>query len=265
MKKLNAFYVVLLMVTALGVHPLFSSTLEETFKKQIEFSSGGLIGVENTNGSIEIKGWDKNMVLIKAEKKVKASNRKEAEKLMEKLEIEISENPKELIIDTHLPQHNGGGLFDWIFGDHASASVKYKIFVPIDSDADIHTTNGSIDLNEIAGRIRVRTTNGKIHAENINGKVDARTTNGSISMDFEEMYSDGDMNFYTTNGSIKVYLPENVRCSVKAKTTNGSINSDFPLKVKGKYNSKRVNGEINGGGPLLDFHTTNGSVRIYRK
>ncbi|HFE63005.1 MAG TPA: hypothetical protein ENK14_01145 [Caldithrix sp.] len=265
MQRSKLFLFLGIILTAVCFQSALAHTLEEKFKKQIEFSPGGFISLENTNGRIEVEGWDKDMVMIEAGKQVKASSRRKAEHYMDQVKIEINRVGDELIITTRLPKSHGGGLLDWIFGDHVSTSVQYKLFVPRKSDLKLETTNGAVYLTDVSGRIRLETTNGKIRAGQISGRVNAETTNGSVKVEFDEVDPESDMEFHTTNGSIKVYLPADVRCTVRAKTTNGSIETDFPLEVRGKYNSKRLRGDINGGGPRLDLRTTNGCIKIYEK
>ena len=265
MKNRLVMRLVVLISGIFLLNSLFAAQVEETWKKKIEFKPGGFIQVGNTNGSIEIEGWNKDEVLIEAVKKARAGSRKKAARLIEDITIDISREPGELIISTELPRGRGGSFWDWIFGGGQSASVKYKIFVPQNSDLKITTTNGKIRVEKISGSLKLRTTNGKIVVEEISGLVDAHTTNGAIVADFERVDENSEMGFYTTNGSIKLYLPADARCDLRAKTTNGSINSDFPLEIKGKFTSRRVSGTINGGGALLELRTTNGSISIFRK
>jgi DUF4097 and DUF4098 domain-containing protein YvlB len=251
-------FISMLMLTDL----VFAAKVVETFKKQIDFISNGYISILNTNGFIEVEGWNKNIVLIEAEKIVNASNSRRAESLLKEIEIEISHKNDEIVIETHLPKNKPSGLMDWIFSGNNSASVQYKIYVPTGANLDMKTTNGNITVANIEGRLNFKTTNGKIKGEDLSGRVDAHTTNGSIMINFNEIFSNNDMGFYTTNGTIKVSLPDDINCNIQAKTTNGTLNTEFPLLINGKHHSKRIAGEINGGGALLEFVTTNGSIHI---
>ncbi len=266
MSKFSVFFWLVFIAVALNMQSLFASTLEETFKKQIQFEAGGMVSLENTNGNIEVEGWDKAEVLIEAQKKVKASGRESAEKLMDQVEVEVTQEGNRMEIRTHLPSRSSGGFLDWIFGGGANASVEYRVYVPDNSDVELHTTNGNVHLTDISGKFNLKTTNGNIEAESLEGSGDCETTNGTVNVELAELAGGTDSNFSTTNGSIKVYLPEDVQCSVSAKTTNGSIDSDFDLTVRGKYNSKNMHGRINGGGNSeLELHTTNGSIKIRKK
>lgn len=256
--RLEMIFLLILVSISVG----HAARLEETFKKSLPLKPGGRIEVENVNGKITVESWDKNEVYIEAEKRVRAGSRQDAERFMESLNIEIEQKDNEIIIITKHPRKGHDGFWDWVFGDNASAEVSYKINVPKKCNVEATSTNGGIYVSNVEGTIRLRTTNGKIEAEALKGLVSARTTNGSVRIELTEVRSDEEMEFLTTNGSVTLYIPNNIDCNVRARTTNGSIRTDFPLEVQGKYGSKRVQGKINSGGPLIFIETTNGSIRL---
>jgi DUF4097 and DUF4098 domain-containing protein YvlB len=247
-------------------HSILASTVKDTFQKSIDFNEGGVLSLSNSNGNVEIISWDKNEVEIVAYKKVKAEDRETAEKLMERLEINIRESDDEIIVETYYPKgSSGGGLFGWLFGKGgASFSVEYEIKVPKKIDLNIHTTNGGVRIEDIAGRLRLESTNGKINARDISGLTRCKTTNGPIQIEFDEVSEGDEMTFRTTNGSIKLYLPEDFGADdVELKTTNGHIDSDFPMSGSSNRKSKkRFRGSINEGDRELSCTTTNGSIHL---
>lgn len=251
-----------LLLIFISIGTVHAATLEETFKKSFEFQPGGRVEVENINGNITIESWDKNEVHIEAEKRVRAGDRKDAERIMEALSIDIDRKDNEIIITTRHPRKGHGGFWDWVFGENVSTEVTYRIHVPERCDLEATSTNGGVYVSNVEGTIRLRTTNGKIDAQGLKGLVSARTTNGSVNVELKEVTSAEEMEFLTTNGSVTLYIPNNIDCDVRAKTTNGSIKTDFPLEVRGKYGSKSVQGKINNGGPLIFIETTNGSIKL---
>lgn len=256
--RLQISLVLILVLMALS----HAATLEETLKKSFPFQPGGRVEVENVNGNITIESWDKNEVYVEAEKRVRAGGRKDAERFMEALNIEIEQRDNEIIIITRHPRKGHAGFWDWVFGENVSSEVAYKINVPKRCDVEATSTNGGIYISYVEGSSRLRTTNGKIDAVALKGLVSARTTNGSVKVELKEVTSAEEMEFLTTNGSVTLYIPNNIDCDVRAKTTNGSIKTDFPLEVRGKYGSKSVQGKINSGGPLIFIETTNGSIKL---
>lgn len=242
----------------------YSQTVEEVVTKQLPLKKGGLVTLKNTNGKVEIEGWDKEELYMEAEKRVKAGSREKAEKVLAQVEILIDENADEISIEVREPQ-KGSGFWDWIFGDELSVNINYKLRVPQDCRLQIDNTNGSVEISAVEGDIHLETTNGKIVANNIGGTVEGHTTNGDIRSQISSIASTGSIQFTTTNGSIETSLPGNASFELRARTTNGSINTDFPLNISGKYIGSRVESSVNGGGPLVYLQTTNGSIDIHQQ
>lgn len=257
---MRILFLLFLCATLLG----YSQTAEETVTKQFPLMSGGLVTLKNTNGKVEIEGWDKEEFYMEAQKQVKVGSREKAEKLLAQVEILIDESVDEISIEAREPQKSGG-FWDWIFGGGLSVNINYKLRVPQDCRLQIDNTNGSVEISTVEGEIRLETTNGKIIANDIGGTVEGHTTNGSIRTQISSIASRGSIQFTTTNGSIETSLPGNASFELRARTTNGSINTDFPVNISGKYIGSRVESSVNGGGPLVFLQTTNGSINIHQQ
>lgn len=259
MRVSKGFLILTLLVLLLS--SARSEELREHFEKTYTLPSSGALSLRNVNGRIEIRSWDKNQVKIEAEKVVRARGRGEAEEIIKEIRISVRRLGNEIRVETELPKGWRGEweLLDLIFGrKHPQIRVDYTLLVPKKIDLDIKSTNGGINICEVAGQICTRTTNGHIKILRVQGSVDARSTNGSVKL----LKAMGPVEAKTTNGSITVYLPPHIKADVEASTTNGSIYTDFPLEVRGKLTSRKIRGLINGGGGLIELHTTNGSIRI---
>lgn len=152
-----------------------------------------------------------------------------------------------------------------------------------------HTTNGSITAEQVVGAMDLRTSNGPIRAEHVMAAVEANTSNGSITVNFDDRtpVSPAPLKLETDNGSVDVTiptppksdirartrnhgitlrLPENTTANLRAETSHGEVHSDFgPQTESDRHSRQRVREEtIGGGGPLIDLHTTNGSIRLLR-
>jgi len=235
------------------------------FKKTVDFQPNKMVEVKTINGKIDLTSWDENSVEIEAEIKVKASSNREAEEMLDQVEILIEQSHNGLTVEPNFLKRNQVDSFwDSIFGK-SKPVVNFAIKVPKETDLKLKSTNGHINVDNIIGELTLGTTNGGIEAEDIEGSVEGHTTNGSISMWIDRFREDDRIDLSTTNGSIKLRLPSDVRADLKVSTVNGSIRTDFPMTVQGKFNRKRLNGEINGGGGHIDLSTVNGSVSIYER
>jgi len=263
-KKTTALFILFFISITTIAHS--KSTYTREFKKTVAFKPNGTVEVKTTNGKIDLTSWDKNEVQIEAEIKVKAGSRREAEKILDKVEILIDRSSDRLSIEPDYPKrHSGDSFWDWVLGSESRPVVNFTIKVPEKTNPYLRSTNGHINVTDVDGQTVLKTTNGGIEAEYLKGSVDANTTNGSISVYVTQFSKNDRIDFNTTNGSIKLYLPSDVKADVKASTVNGSIRTDFPMTVQGKILQKRLQGEINGGGGIIELSTVNGSISIYEE
>lgn len=250
--RLAGFSVLLGIFFLVAVVPLNAATIQEVFEKNVPFDPGGELTLDNMNGSVEIRSWSKAEVGIWARIKVEGRDRDEAEELYESVNIEVEETSGRVAIYTDAPRNLGRGR---------QISVEYEINVPEEIDLDVRTVNGGVDVRTVTGHIRLRTTNGSVEAVGLHGNVQAGTTNGRVEVELLAYDGEDDLEFTTTNGSIRVTLPKDIRGEMEARTTNGHIETDFPITVQGRFSKKSIRGDLNGGGPtLIRLKTTNGSI-----
>ena len=95
--------------------------------------------------------------------------------------------------------------------------------------------------------------------------MDGSTTNGSLAIDLTGTgWSGNGLRAETTNGSVRLNLPENFSAQVQASTVNGRVRVDFPITISGEI-GKTMSFQLGAGGPLIEAKTVNGSVHIARK
>jgi hypothetical protein len=97
-------------------------------------------------------------------------------------------------------------------------------------------------------------------------QVDVRTITGSVAFS-GEVLSAGSYNLNTTNGSIRMALPQTTSCKVKASYGYGSFNPEIPFKISTENilegPIKSVVGTLGkGGDAVLILSTVNGSISI---
>ncbi|MDQ2843874.1 MAG: DUF4097 family beta strand repeat-containing protein [Acidobacteriota bacterium] len=203
------------------------------------------------NGSIRVHAWDNADVLVKACVQTSAPTDSEARDLASKVRITNGAGH----IEASGPSERGRR--NW--------SVSYDIWMPANSGTKLTAFNGSITVDGLHGRIRFHTLNGSVRLLDVGGDVDGDTTNGSVTVSVASTgrYAGG-LRLETTNGSVKLELPENYSAKVEASTVNGSIKTDFPVTVSGEI-GKHLSFTLDSGGPEIDAKTTNGSIHITRR
>lgn len=255
---------VLTVICALLVGSLYAASIEEEFNKTLDLKSGAELSVKNVNGKIQVESWDKEEVKIFAEIKVKNGSRRSLEKFMEKVEITIEGDENDLEIGVDYPKKKGSSSFlKELFGNKKpQVTVSFSLMVPKKCDLEASSVNGAVYVENVNGSAELRTVNGSVKAQQMKGAVDAHTTNGSINVEIDDTELSDDMRFKTVNGSVKVFLPGDIKADLSVSTVNGRIKTDFPVTVEGKWGPKKIRGEINGGGNEIDISTVNGGVSL---
>lgn len=202
------------------------------------------------NGGITVEGWDRNEILVRAKVQAHAEEEEDAREIAREVEIETGS-----VIRADGPRTYR----------HEWWSVSYELFVPRSSNLDLETVNGGIRIEDVSGEIEFEATNGGITLRGLSGDVRGRTTNGSLNVDLtgNEWSGDG-LDVQTTNGGVKLNVPEDYSALLESGTVNGSFRIDFPITVQGRLDRRHITAELGDGGRRIRVTTTNGSVSIRR-
>lgn len=174
--------------------------------------------------------------------------------------------------------------------------LDLEIRVPRDADVDVHTDDGSVtaeaiagtlaietadgrvDVRQARGAIRLHTDDGSITARGVDGFITASSGDGSIELEgrFDGLDTHTSSGRVTANasagsrmvqawrvdtgdGSVRLGLPRDLAAHVDLKTDDGHIDSELPLPPHGSSNAR---GDLNGGGPPITIRTGDGSIRL---
>jgi len=199
------------------------------------------------NGGIRVEAWDRNEISLKA--KVQAWSRRG--------------DPQELVNGVQVSTENTISADGPRTENREGWSVSFRLMVPRNSNLDLESMNGGIQITGVYGNMDFETMNGGIKLEEVGGKVQGRTQNGGVNVLLSGSQWEGEeMDVQTTNGSVTLTVPENFRANLQTGTVNGSFNTDFPITLQGRLRSNRISTELNGGGPPIRLVTTNGAVRL---
>jgi hypothetical protein len=153
------------------------------------------------------------------------------------------------------------------------------------------TYEGDVSVESSAGQISLKTSTGNIIAYGVGpGQVGdvfkAGTSNGSITLQKIEhrqieatsvsgtlvfngkFLSGGLYAFKTSNGTVRLAIPEKSSCRVVASYGFGSFNSEIPMEILTENVSaggKSLNARIGSGDAVVNLTTTNGRLLITRQ
>jgi len=203
------------------------------------------------NGGVSIKGWLQSGVLVRS--RVEASGDTESA---------AAAMASQVTIDTSGGQVHANGPES---ANNSWWSVSFEIFVPQNSDLDLKTYNGGINISDVRGQIHFDAHNGGVNLKRVAGDVNGATVNGGINAELAGYSWDGrQLEVSTHNGGVTVAMPSTYSAHFKAETHNGGIQSDFPVTVTGNVKPHQIDTNIGSGGGLIHITTYNGQVRMKR-
>ena len=293
MKKVTIFFAILSVAIL-----IYGIVTTKEIRKTFEINDNTGLIIDNLNGPVKITGWDKDFVDVLIIKKTSRGS-----EALDKVDIvmiqkndiiietkHLSKNPKVSVsYELNVPKEL---LLKSIKSSNGSISITGAGIVDI-----VHTSNGSISLEKCEGKINADTSNGSITAENIDGSViantsngrirlvnitgfadantsngsiqiynvvsigNAKTSNGSIKAQIAELSNDVDIK--SSNGSITLYLANNIDADIEASTSSGKVRlHDFAITAD-NISKSFVSGIIGNGGNLLKLDTSNANIHIY--
>src|SRR5215470_17789948 len=235
----SALFAALLSFTAV---PSFAG-LSQQFDQTYPLQPGGTFELQNVNGPVEVQGWDRDVVEVRA---VKTAKRNEAD--LRRVTIEVEAKPKSISIMTHYPPDEG-----------VEVAVEYVIHVPHTAHVEhVGTINGTVVVAGVTAVDELRTVNGNIEVYDGGGSVHAHTTNGNIHLELANFRGGKGASAETTNGSLLVALPSNISAELETRCLNGNFLSEMPVSMESTLRPREMRGRLGKGGVPIKLSTING-------
>ena len=242
------------------------------------------------DGSIQLKSWDRNEVLVEIEKHGPDSDAARA------LVVNASQEGNRVTIDVPNPRGDRDG-----FHIGQSPSVSLIVTAPRRMKLDAHTGDGSVSADNVAGTLAIDTGDGSIRIRRVEGALKAHTGDGSIDIDdavgrIEAQSGDGSINIggrfelvdvrsgdgsvhvdaeegsalksdwsvSTGDGSISVELPGNIDAELDAHSNDGRVRANGFSGVSNRNEDDHgaARGTLGKGGRTLRVRSGDGSISI---
>jgi hypothetical protein len=218
--------------------------------RELTVPAGGVLTVDaGQNGSIGVTGEDRRDVRVRAKVHAWGADEAEAQRIASAVNVRSDGS-----LRAEGPDRRG--RVGW--------SVSYEILTPRDIDLSLETHNGSIAIADVRGNLSFRAQNGAISLEGVGGNVRGRTTNGGVDAELTgDTWEGSGLDVETTNGGIRLRIPEDYSARLETGTVHGGIDIDFPVTLTGRI-GRELSTTLGDGGPLVRAETTNGGVRITR-
>lgn len=240
-----------------------------TEQRSYDIDENTALRVSNPNGRVTVEGDDGDELAVDIEVRGASTD------AVESVTVTDDRADGTLRLET---EYEDRSILDSLLG-RQRASVLLTIRCPAAVSVElVETTNGEIDVRDVAGDPTFDSTNGDVTARNVDGSVSLSTTNGSVlargiegfagaettngSIEVDVPAIDGDTVIESTNGRIDAALGSALDADLSASTTNGTVtlhDLDFDAL---EHSGTSANGSLGDGTHELIVETTNGSIDL---
>jgi hypothetical protein len=205
---------------------------EADFSMTADWEGLARLEVQAGNGDVEVFVSDGDQIRVSGTKWVRGNTLEEARRKLEQVTVQASpaaDDPSTFLVESSHPPTLRT----------SSPGAAFVVEVPRGCPATIHTANGKLRVEGLAGEVRLDTSNGRIDAKDINGTLRAESSNGRITVRGVV----GDTRVTASNGTVDV---ADLRGSLDVRTTNGAIRAQVTPPADGH----------------VELHTSNGSIQL---
>lgn len=229
-------------------------------EKTFTLDKDGYVSIETYKGTINVETWDKAEVYIhvKIEADTDGWSSTDPEEQLENIKIKYDASKSSVRIESKYDKsHN-------FWGSENLALVHYKIKIPKTAKLEIDDYKSDTDIKNLQADIKMETYKGRVDISGLSGGVDLETYKGDARIDFTELKNS--CRLETFKGSMELKLPSNSKFDLDIDTDRkGDFDCDFDYSSNGRNREDIIRGSVNGGGPLIEFETSKGDLRIKKK
>src|SRR6202140_4701561 len=234
-----------LILSAAFAVPSFAISKE--FNQTYPLQPGGSFELQNVNGAVDVQGWDRDTIEIRA---VKTAKHNEADLAL--VSIDVDAKPGAISVSTRYPQNEG-----------VEVAVEYTVRVPHAAHVEhLGTVNGTLRISGIERVEDLRTVNGNIEVYEGGGSVHAHTTNGNVHLELVPVQDQNGAIAETTNGSVLLAVPANTHADLETRCLNGKFFSELPVTFESTLKPREMHGKLGRGGAPIRLRTVNGGIRL---
>jgi DUF4097 and DUF4098 domain-containing protein YvlB len=212
------------------------------------------IELETFEGSIEIHSWDRDEVEVEIEKRAME------QRLVDEMTVTAEQQGNRVIVKVAAPSR--GGEFGGVqIGVHFSPSARLRVVLPRKSQLTAASGDGSITIEDVAGKITLRTNDGSVRGSKLAGEIQVRSGDGAIRLERVE----GALDLETDDGSITL---EARPSALRARTNDGTVRLEVQpdTAIAEDWDVQTSDGSIiltlpDGFNAVLDAETRDGVVR----
>jgi len=242
-----------LMAVLAALLPL-AAAADESIDKQWDLDAHAMVSVENTAGSIEIQGWQRNEVHLTGKLGDNVRNL-EVNQSDSGLEITVVNRHERNVGDTRLVLQIPAGATLEATGVSADIDIKAmknaKLTAKtVSGDVDVEASSDWLSLKSISGdlkfsgassRVSADTVSGDIGLSGVRGELGVTTVSGDVELAAGKLDS---CKLETVSGDIRLEASVSDTGRLSIESMSGDVNLRLPAGQRGQFKAQSFSGDI---------------------
>lgn len=228
--------------------------------------------LDTFDGSIEVRSWDRQEVLVVAEKRgfdrddvadIQINSRQDGDRIVFEAREQHARN-----YDTGFRHGRSARLIvtvpavSTIRAQSGDGSVD---IADVEGELTVETGDGGVRLDAVRGDVNLRSGDGRIHVSGRLFRVRARSGDGSVTVRAESgSEARQDWDIATGDGPVTIELPADFNAELDAHTGDGRVTlRDLALSAGGGSRQREtLRGTLNQGGSTVHVRSGDGSIIV---
>jgi hypothetical protein len=214
---------------------VWGSDAPANFEREVPAQAKGTVEISSTNGTIDVTGWDRPAVAVKAELGAEVDH------------VEVTSSGDHTVVRV-IQRHSGWG--------HEETHLRVQ--VPKDSSLEVSGVSANISSAGMLGTQRLKAVSGDITADIGAADIEVKSVSGSLKLrgkgqpaklhlstvsgDLELKHAAGDLEATTVSGEATVELDP--ARSVRLRTTSGDFTFEGRLVRGADFDAQSVSGDL---------------------
>jgi DUF4097 and DUF4098 domain-containing protein YvlB len=211
-----------------------------SFEREVTADAHGIVEISSTSGTIDVTGWDRAAVSVKAELDSSVDH------------VDVTSSGNHTVVRVQVKPHSS------IAGFSIHEETHLRVHVPKDSEVDVSGVSANVSSSGVLGIQRLKSVSGDITAEMGPADFDAKSVSGTLKLrghgqparlhvstvsgDIELKHGAGDLETTTVSGQISAGLDS--AHSVRMRSTAGDISFEGRLARGADFDAQSVSGDI---------------------
>jgi hypothetical protein len=170
-----------LLILLLGgwLNPIQAATPfgKKEFTKKIEkaftISPDGMVDLNNRYGTVTVKTWDQNRVMVEVIIKVNSKSEDSAKETFDRIKIDISDSPNRVSVATQIEAASSSSWTSWFSSSSCNDdfTIDYNIQMPASNQLTLANKYGNSTVENLKGHATIDVKYGNIDMANVAGNL----------------------------------------------------------------------------------------------